>query len=185
MQVQGNKTASVPTLLVGFGFPPCVLLILGWRMGFAVHDLKFGLLAYLCLVGPIFLAALGSTVNPTRRDRSFQLTPESPASMQDMRVKPRLKWLSFVGGGVSVLTFLSVFVAVIWCGAQFEWMSSHEWAFAVFPIAGYFLSAIVFALACVQFNWMSWQESKEYLIRTTRRKQQPWPESWLEPDEET
>lgn len=91
------KTAALAFLLLG-----CGLGIAGLMAGFEPAVLKFGLIAYAAIGGPLLFAAVAS--NTGERQQSF--LPSRPGLREGHRIKTRL-WF------VSVVTFLADVLIVI------------------------------------------------------------------------
>lgn len=164
-----SRPASTSELLIAFGSIAFVLLISGIGMGFDAGELKFGGVIFLFVLGPIILAAIGSTVCPNQRDKSFQ---GKPKYMEGKRVKRRLWWLGTFGRAIEITGCFSA----MWGMSFFKEISAVS---CIAIVAAFFLDGTVYTAICVRLSWMTPTEAKEFLMSSQR-----WPRAWLEPDQE-
>ena len=105
-----NNAVSVAFALIAIGLIGCVVAAIGVVADFEASVLKFGLIAYLCLVVPLFLASFSGGTTWSQH-KSFRATPLE--YMTGKRVKPRLWWFASVSSLVTIAAMYGAFACII------------------------------------------------------------------------
>jgi hypothetical protein len=183
MRLRNDRNAiSITTALVAFLLVGCAIAAYARWAGCEAAEVKFGLITYACIAGPLFLAAALSTRGPYSKHKSFRAT--RPPYMEGKRVKRRLvaiTWASLILAlAIGLLGVLSVVLLLEWMGGAGRFGLLATAMILVGWVSGVYLSLFVLKALFVRLGWMTTEEAKSFPLR----KGEWWPESWLEPDHE-
>lgn len=180
MRLRDNNAASATCTMIAIVLVGCMVAVFGVAADVEAEVLKFGLIAYLCLAGPLFFASFSGGTASTKH-KSFRATP--PAYMTGRRVKPRLWWFATVCSSVSIAAMYGAFACIIWAVCSFSFLSARDpWVPIVtfgIPLLAYLLAHVAVAFTSVRLGWLTRSEARELLTKGRR-----WPETWLEPFDE-
>jgi hypothetical protein len=102
---------SITTTLVAFLLVGCVVAAFALWAGCEAAVVKFGLIAYGCIAGPLFLAAALSAKVPSAKHKSFRATP--PLYMEGRRVRRRLLAIAWASSILALAAGLLAAVVVL------------------------------------------------------------------------
>lgn len=179
MRLRGNNNAaSVACAVVAFVLVGCAIAVGGILADFEAAVLKFGIVAYLFLAGPLFFALLSGGMTSSNQ-KSFRLTP--PAYMEGKRVRPRLLLFGYARSLSGLAVLVLAYFGQIWAMCRFGVQpASPPWQVVVFmtiPWAAAYVTWIAFTSFSVKLGWLTPEEARTIHFRR-------WPESWLEPADE-
>jgi hypothetical protein len=182
-----NNAAPFAFMVVAFVVVGGLITIYGVVAGFESYVLKFGLIAYLLIAGPLFLASLLALVT-TSRHKSFWPTPQR--SYQDgKRVKPRVRRVAMLFSFALLLLGLG---SIVLCFVVVVFLK-HEKAnvprfvstgilllfFYGIPIALQVAGRILLTKLFVRLGWLTPAEARDFAWIV-----HGYPPSCLEPFEE-
>ena len=177
----GTNSVSITASLVVFVLVGCLVAAGALWAGFEAAVVKFGLIAYLCIAGPLFLAAVLSAWMPSAKHRSFRPTP--PPYMEGRRVKRRLlaiSWASCILAlAAALLTAVFVLSAIARMGAANRLVPFGRLLLCAAGGIAAYLTLFVLRPLFVSLGWMTPEEAKPFM-----QLRGGWPESWLEPVDE-
>ncbi len=168
----------------------CAIAVGGALAGFEAYVLKFALVVYVLLVGPLFAAAAFRKRTSPPRHRSFW--PSSPFYMEGRRVKRRLRWITYptylIALAVALLTAGVVLFATprmhqVPGGALGRLLSVLWEVLSTLGsvLVAYCLMLLLLKILFVRLGWMTREEAKPF---PWDMPMDGWPESWLEPIDE-
>jgi hypothetical protein len=151
------------------------------------YVLAFAVIAYVCIAGPIFLAAASTSGSPQEKHRSFRVTP--PWHMEGKRVKRRLLWSAYLGYLAGGLGALAVMVLTVLGIARLKPAEAgvpgdRIWESLLImglPLGAYCLALLAARGVFVRLGWMTREEAQPFPFRMQTHR---WPDSWLEPLDE-
>lgn len=184
MKSQGNRNAvSGPTAAVLFTLLACAIAFCGALAGVEAAVLEFFLIAYVCIVLPLFLVGAMCSKAAPGKHRSFRVTPDR--YMDGKRVRRRLQWIAAVswlfGVAAAMLTYAGLLLASVRMGNP---LRGKLWASLMVmgvSIAAGYLMYFLLKILYVRFGWMTREEARSFPFGMQKGR---WPESWLEPDDQ-
>lgn len=185
---RGQDAVSARALAVAFVLLGPAIAIAALLAEVEPYVLAFVLIAYVCIAGPIFLAAASTSGSALGKHRSFRITP--PSHMEGKRVKRRLLWSAYLGYVAGGLVALAVMVlTVLRIGhlkpAEAGVPGDRLWESLLImglPLGAYCVALLAAKAVFVRLGWMTRQEAQPFPFRMQTHR---WPDSWLEPLDET
>ena len=180
-----NNAASVTSVIVTFVLVGCLIAVYGVVAEFETDVQKFGLVAYVFIAGPLFLAALIGPMTTTAKHKSFRST--LPSYLDGKRVKPRVQRVVRLFSFALGLLFLGSIALVLAVTAFVDFGKRNDPRAAVFrvlffygtPVALYVAARILLTRLFARLGWLTPTEAHDLAWMGKR-----YPPSFLEPFEE-
>ena len=158
-----NNAASAGCSIVAFLVGGCGVAAVGVLAGFEAYVLKAGVIAYLFMAVPLFLASLFAGLTGPGH-KSSRGTP--PASMEGKRVKRRLLRLWRIASLSSMGALLLTFFGELWALHRFGYRPDRAGlvllVVVVGPLAACGMTWAAFKFLFVKFGWLTPEEARSW-----------------------
>src|SRR3990172_3379691 len=159
-----SHAVSAATAAVAFALLGCGIALCGILAGVGAGVLKFFLVAYACVAGPLFFAAAMSSKSAPGKHRSFRPTPHP--SMEGKRLKRRLLWIACLSYPLALVTMGLTFAALVLLLARVRIAARGniwEGPLCIGVCAGVgCLTLFLLKVLYVRLGWMTREESRPF-----------------------